>query len=180
MTNTANITDAIDLRILDYVQRSGRDGLAEIGAAVGLSVSAVNERLKKLQRDGAITGWSARVDPVAAGCGILVFMLVGVELSDERAFRRWVGARAEVLECHHVTGEWSYLLKLRVAGIAELDGFLEDTKGRHLIVRSHTLLALRSLKETAILPITLPADTASRKPPAASSRRARTRVRQPS
>jgi Lrp/AsnC family transcriptional regulator, leucine-responsive regulatory protein len=157
MANNAKNTDEIDLSILDYVQRKGRDGLAEIGAAVGLSMSAVNERLKKLQRDGVITGWSACVDPGAAGCGVLVFMLVGVDLPNERAFRRWVEARGEVLECHHVTGEWSYLLKLRVAGIAELQRFLEETKDKRLIVRSHTLLALASFKETSVLPITLPA-----------------------
>lgn len=153
----AILVDAIDLRILHYVQRRGRDGLAEIGGAVGLSVSAVNERLKKLQRDGVITGWGARVDPVAGGFPVLVFMLVGVNHANETAFQRWVDARDEVLECHHITGEWSYLLKLRVAGIAQLEDFLVRTKGKQLIVRSHTLLALGSFKETPILPM-MPAE----------------------
>lgn len=153
MIHAANSLDEIDFRILDYVQRKGRDGLAEIGTAVGLSVSAVNERLKKLQREAVITGWSARIDPDAAGCAVLVFMLVVVDLSKERDFLQWATTRGEVLECHHVTGEWSYLLKLRVAGIADLQSLLEDSKDNRLITRSHTLLALGSFKETAELPI---------------------------
>ncbi len=73
MDNRTNISDEIDVRILDYVQRNGRDGLAEIGAAVGLSVSAVNERLKRLQHDKVITGWGARVDANAIGYGVLAW-----------------------------------------------------------------------------------------------------------
>ena len=60
--------DSNDGKILAYVQRLGRASLAEIGAAAGLSVSAANERLKKLEKQGAITGWTAQIDPQAAGC----------------------------------------------------------------------------------------------------------------
>ena len=63
--------DDIDRKILDHVQLQGRASYAEIGAAVGLSVSAINDRLKKLQELGVIRGWGARVDPRAVGRGVL-------------------------------------------------------------------------------------------------------------
>ena len=68
--------DAIDRKILAYVQKGGRDSYAEIGTAVGLSISAVNERLKKLHSSGAILHWSAAVDPCSVGRPVLAFAQV--------------------------------------------------------------------------------------------------------
>src|SRR6185295_18159513 len=71
--------DDIDRKIIEYVQEKGRDTYAEIGAAVGLSVSAINVRLKKLERAGVIKGWGARVDPKAIGRGVLGFMFLLID-----------------------------------------------------------------------------------------------------
>jgi Lrp/AsnC family transcriptional regulator, leucine-responsive regulatory protein len=146
--------DAIDRRILEHVQRRGRDTYAEIGAEVGLSVSAVNERLKKLQANGTITGWHARVDAKAVGRDVLAFMLVLLERPDhERKFVESVSALPDVLECHHVTGEWSYLLKLRLRVIGEVETALAETIKRipHA-VRTHTFFALSSAKDSSFVP----------------------------
>src|SRR5579872_7479993 len=141
--------DETDARILAHVQTRGRDGLAEIGRAAGLSTSAVNGRLKRLQEAGIITGWEARVAPDAVGCAVLAYMFVAVPAAQENAFRAWIASSAQVLECHHVTGDWSYVLKLRVEDLEALDVFLDATKARGIIEKSHSILALRTFKETA-------------------------------
>jgi Lrp/AsnC family leucine-responsive transcriptional regulator len=151
--------DAIDRKILDYVQEKGRDTYAEIGAAVGLSVSAINERLKKLERAGIIKGWGARVDPKAVGQGVLAFMLLLIDRPEhERQLVEAICRLPQVLECHHVTGDWSYLLKLRLGEVAEIETVLSDTiKQNPGAIRTHTMLALSSRKETASVPCAPPA-----------------------
>lgn len=146
--------DETDRKILAFLQEEGRAAYAEIGAAVGLSVSAVNERLKKLQAAGAIRGWSARVDPRAVGRPLVAFLQVLLRgAAAERRFLETVTARPEVLECHHVTGEWSYLLKLRLSEVAELEDFLAAViKPLDGVERTHSLLALSSPKDSAVVP----------------------------
>lgn len=147
--------DSNDEKILAYVQQFGRASLAEIGAAVGLSVSAANERLKKLEKQGAITGWGARVDPEAAGCSVLAFIYILIERPEhEPAFLARVREEPAILECHHVASDWSYLLKVRAASLLAL----EDVVARRIktlpgIPRSQTIIVLSSAKETAVLPV---------------------------
>lgn len=149
--------DDIDRKILSHAQHHGRDTYAEIGAAVGLSVSAVNERLKKLQASGAIRGWQARVDPLALDLRLLAFQFVLIDRpQNEKPFLAAVTAHAEVQECHHITGEWSYLLKLRVADTAALERLVgEVVKAQRGVVRTLTMIALSSAKESAALPVDL-------------------------
>lgn len=146
--------DTIDRKILDYVQERGRDTYAEIGAAVGLSVSAINERLKKLERAGIIKGWGARVDAKAVGQGVLAYMFLLIDRpQNERRMVEAICALPQVLECHHVTGDWSYLIKLRLADVADLETVLADTiKEFPGAIRTHTVLALSSRKESAAIP----------------------------
>jgi Lrp/AsnC family transcriptional regulator, leucine-responsive regulatory protein len=145
--------DAIDRKILEFVQQHGRDTYAEIGAAVGLSVSAINERLKKLERAGIIRGWGARVDPKEVGRGVLAFMFLLIDRPEnEKPLVDAICGLPQVLECHHVTGDWSYLLKLRLAEVAEIETVLADTiKQFPGAIRTHTVLALSSRKDTAAI-----------------------------
>ena len=144
--------DFVDRKILSYVQERGRDSLAEVAAAAGLSVSAANERLKKLQARGVIRGWGARVDPRAVGRGVLAFTYVAVQRQEaEAGFVAAVAALPEVQECHHLTGEWSYLLKLRLTSIDQLERVLAGAI-KAWPVRTHTVIALSSAKESAFVP----------------------------
>ena len=150
--------DAIDRIIIDRLQADGTLTYAEIGAAAGLSASAVNDRLKRLRADGVIRRMTADIDPTALGLTLLTFVLVAVnEPPGEARFRDAVKAAPEVLECHHLTGDFSYLLKLRLRDTAHLEHFLMDgLKPLAGVVRTHTLIALSSVKETHILPASLP------------------------
>jgi Lrp/AsnC family transcriptional regulator, leucine-responsive regulatory protein len=150
--------DAIDRTILDQLQSDSTQTYAEIGVAAGLSPSAVNDRLKRLRAEGVLRRMTADVDPTALGLSLLAFVLVAVnDPQGEGGFREAMRAAPEVLECHHLTGEFSYLLKLRLRDTAHLEQFLMDRlKPLAGVVRTHTLIALSTVKETHILPASLP------------------------
>jgi Lrp/AsnC family transcriptional regulator, leucine-responsive regulatory protein len=99
-----------------------------------------------------IRGWGARVDPRAVGRGVLAFTYVAVQRQEaEAGFVAAVAALPEVQECHHVTGEWSYLLKLRLTSIDQLERVLAGAI-KVWPVRTHTVIALSSPKESAFVP----------------------------
>jgi Lrp/AsnC family leucine-responsive transcriptional regulator len=145
--------DSIDRKILDYLQQNGRDSYAEIGKTVGLSVSAINDRIKKLRANGAIRYWSAVIDPALAERNLLAFVSIQLERPEhDKAFVETVAGLAGVQECHHVTGDWSYLLKVRVRDTAALERLIVDKlKTVPGVVRSQTVIALSSSKETHTL-----------------------------
>lgn len=147
--------DDTDRKIIAFVQENGRASYAEIGAAAGLSVSAANDRLRKLQASGAIRRWTAEIDPLSAGLGILAFVHVLLERPEHSApFLERVAGLPEIQECHHVTGEWNYLLKVRTGTMPDLERLLtEGLKALPGVVRSHTAIALSSPKESALLPM---------------------------
>jgi len=152
--------DEIDRNIAVAIQLDGSAGLAELAKVAGLSVSATAERVKRLEERGVIRGWRADLDPSEVGCPLLVHAMVEVAPGAEEAgFRRFATESEAVLECHVVSGGFTYLLKLRLADLAALEAFL--SKGLRAIPgvrRVETLIALHSVKETSILPVA-PADT---------------------
>ena len=152
--------DEIDRRIIGSIQADGSLTYAEIGAAVGLAASSVNDRLKRLRAEGVVRRMTAEIDPVAVDLKLLAFILVVIEDGTAEAdFRAAMKAAPEVLECHHVTGEFSYLLKLRLRDTAQLERFLmERLKAVRGVGRTQTLIALSSSKETHILSAPLTGD----------------------
>ncbi len=147
--------DEIDRNIAVALQLDGSAGLAELAKVAGLSVSATAERVKRLEERGVIRGWRADLDPVQAGCPLLAHVLVQVAPGrDDAGFRRAVRRLEAVLECHAVTGPWTYLLKLRLADLPALEGFLnEELRSLPGVERLETLLAIATVKETSILPV---------------------------
>lgn len=147
--------DDIDRKIIETAQSDGRVTSAALAAATGLSVSAAAERLRRLQERGVIAGWAARIDPEAVGLGLLAFLFVLVDRTEHNApFLAAAAALPEVQELHHVTGEWSYLLKVRVASPRALEWLISDRiKAIPGVARSMTFIALSSTKETSALPV---------------------------
>jgi len=147
--------DDTDIAILTLLQTDGQLSYAEIGARVGLSPSAVNERLRKLHGRGAIAGTTVRIDPAVMGLGVLAFISVLIDWSEhDAAFSDAVRAMPEVLECHHVTGDWSYLLKVRTRDKDALEDLISNRiKALPGVTRSETVIALRTDKETMALPL---------------------------
>ncbi len=146
--------DDTDRKLLQLLQRDGLQSMAELSKAIGVAPSTLNDRVKRLGRLGAITGTHARVDPHVLGLDLLAFVFVGwSEGAVEAEFLKKIAAAPEVLECHHVTGGWNYLLKVRVRGTHALEAFLgnvlKQVKG---LQRTETLIVLSSPKETMELP----------------------------
>ena len=147
--------DAIDRNILVALQDNGAAGLAELAKVAGLSVSATAERVKRLEERGTIRGWRADLDPAAIGCPLLAYVFVSMRPGrEEHAFRLAMRAAEPVMECHHVTGAWTFLLKLRLPDLTALERFVADEiRGQEGVERTETILAITSAKETSILPV---------------------------
>jgi len=123
--------DATDIEILTILQDNARTSNADIARQVGLTPSAVLERIRKLERRGAITGYHARIDPESVGQGLLAYVFVR---SDERIGEQHVSRElAEipgVMEVHHVAGEDCYLAKVRAEGPQQLGLLLRESFGQ--------------------------------------------------
>ena len=147
--------DEIDRNLVVALQQDGSSGLAELAKVAGLSVSATAERVKRLEERGVIRAWRADLDPAAVGCPLLAHVLAAVAPGrDDLAFREAVRREEAVLECHAVSGAWTYLLKLRVPDLAALDAFLNGTlRALPGVQRVETSIALATVKESALLPV---------------------------
>lgn len=147
--------DSIDRTILETLMRDGRATWAAVGEATGLSPAALAQRVRRLEREGVITGYAARVDADAVGAGLLAFVLV--RFSDPARRERFltrVRSLPWVQECHHVTGEMDYLLKVRCSGTRELEHIITDElKDKCKVTESRTSIVLASAKETTEVPL---------------------------
>ena len=109
--------DRIDRRILAALQADGRITVTDLAERVGLSATPCSERMRRLERDGFITGYHARLDPHALGQSLLVFVEIRLSAKSGRIFddfRREVLKLPNVLECHLVSGDFDYLIKARI------------------------------------------------------------------
>lgn len=113
--------DTIDGMLLRHLQDDARAGFAELGRRVGLSAPAVAERVKRLETDGIISGYHAKVDLKRAGFGIVSFIRLtsAPELAVELG--RVADTTPEVMEFHHVTGTEGYVLKVAARSIEHLE-----------------------------------------------------------
>lgn len=141
--------DPIDAKILNLLQEDCSRSLAELGRAVGLSTSGVNERLKRLRARGDIRAYVALVDPQALGYATCAFVQVAVEgQENEQAFLAAAMDMLEVQEIHHVSGEFPLLLKLWARDIADLADLLNNTlKVQRGVLRVQTSVVLSSPKD---------------------------------
>jgi len=157
MTIGANISQSLDdrdRRILSLVQRDAKLSQAEIARRVGLSTAAVNERLRKLEAAGFVRRYVAVVDPKAVGAGIAAFVEVFVEHPrHEPAFVEHLLGLDEVQECHHITGEFSLLLKIRVRDMEALQQLLiHRINALEGVRQTRTVIVLSTSKEESFVP----------------------------
>jgi Lrp/AsnC family transcriptional regulator, leucine-responsive regulatory protein len=135
--------DDTDVHILGLLQDDCRTPLARIGEQVGLSAPAVLERIKKLEAAGVITGYHAIVDGRKIGMDVTAF--IGVVTSDPESIERFeqqVTALANVLECHHVTGAFTFLLKVKTASTSTLEQVITQIRSMEGVARTETTVVL--------------------------------------
>jgi len=141
--------DPIDRRILALLQEDAKRSQAEVAKAVGLTAPSVNERIRKLERAGFIRGYVALLDDRMLGHDITAFVEVFVEHPRfEAAFIQAVSELDEVLECHHITGEFSLLLKVKVTDMTAFRRLLiEKLNAIRGVRQTRTVMVLSTSKE---------------------------------
>lgn len=156
-TSDRDALDRIDLRILHVLQRDGRITNLKLAEAVGLSPTAVLARVQRLTREGYILGYEARLNPAKLGGGLLVFVEVLLDRTTPNVFEHFkaaVQAAPQVLECHMVAGGFDYLVKTRVADMADYRRFAGDVLWQLPGVReTRTYAVMEEVKSTHHLPL---------------------------
>lgn len=148
------ILDATDRTILDILQKNGRTRRNELAEAVGLTIPTISERLRKLEDQGIILGYGARLDPKKMGMDITAFVIVTVDSSRHyQAFLDHTKSTDEILEVHAVTGEGTHLLKIRTANTTSLEKLLSKIQAWAGVTHTTTSIVLSSTKETSRLKI---------------------------
>jgi Lrp/AsnC family leucine-responsive transcriptional regulator len=159
--------DDTDIRILGLLQDDCRTPLARIGEQVGLSAPAVLERIKKLEAAGVIAGYHALVDARKLGLDVTAF--IGVITTDPDSieqFEQSIGGLDNVLECHHVTGAFTFLLKVKTANTSTLERLISQIRSIEGVARTETTVVLSTYIERVQLGLT----TGTPTPPGATRR----------
>ena len=144
--------DRIDRKILQVLQREARVPMTELAERVGLSVTPCGERVKRLEQEGVIEGYYARLNPHQLGFNLLVF--VELRLSAKSGpifeqFRREVSKLPNVLECHLVSGDFDYLVKVRIPEMAAYRQVLGDMLLKlPAAIESRSYIVMEEIKES--------------------------------
>ena len=149
--------DRKDRQILHLLQESGRLSSAELARRVNLSAPGLQKRLKKLERNGCIDRYVALVNREALGLDVLCFAQVTLTRHQSDCVTQFcdrVRGLPEVLECHHLSGEFDYLLKVVVANHRHLAQFLSEQISQIPGVdRIRTSIVLDEIKVSTSLPL---------------------------
>lgn len=143
--------DLLDQKILTALQKDSRISMAKLSELVGLSLSACHRRVKLLETNGIISGYTVRVDRSALNLEIQVF--IEVKLTSQRkdditAFEKAIEHMPEVLECHLISGEFDYLIRLITKNTAAYENLYRNRLSQiPSVSQMKTLLSLSTVKE---------------------------------
>jgi Lrp/AsnC family transcriptional regulator, leucine-responsive regulatory protein len=147
--------DEIDYKIVEVLMQQGRITWAELGNILGMSAPAAAERVRQLEAQGVIKHFAAQIDPLALDYSLAAFIAVSLARPEHRdGFLVKVQELPEVQECHHVTGDDDYWLKVRCTSTSHLDWLLrEQLKSLPGVLRTRTTIILSTAKETSAVPL---------------------------
>jgi Lrp/AsnC family leucine-responsive transcriptional regulator len=149
--------DRIDRKILGILQRNGRIAVTELSEQVGLSPTPCAERIRRMEREGTITGYHARVDPAALGLKLLVFVEIKLSAKSGDVFdrvKRELQFVPQVMECHLVSGDFDYLIKARIREMSEYRQLLGDVlKKLPGAAESRSYVVMEEIRESLELPV---------------------------
>jgi len=126
ISNEANLLDSVNRNLIAELQAEARTSLAELGRRVGLSAPAVAERLQRLESSGVIRGYRAEVDPRALGYPLAAVLRIRPAPRQLPKIAELAQATPQVIECHRVTGEDCFYMKLHLHSIEELEELLDQ------------------------------------------------------
>ena len=149
--------DRIDRKILEILQRQGRIPMTELAQQIGLSTSPCTERVRRMEREGVITGYHARIDPQVIGKTLLVFVEITLSSKSADVFdkvRTELLHVPEVMECHLVSGGFDYLVKARLRAMSDYRRLLGDLlKKLPVSAESNSYVVMEEVKESLYLPL---------------------------
>jgi Lrp/AsnC family leucine-responsive transcriptional regulator len=122
--NSEKLFDEISWKILNILQSNARISFAELGRLIGLSAPAVAERVRRLEEASIITGYYTEINKEKVGQPIMVFIKLTTSARGYARFLEQARGFTEILECHHVTGDYNFLLKAVVSSVAHLETLL--------------------------------------------------------
>jgi len=117
--------DTVNLKLIEELQKDARLAHAELGRRVGLSAPAVAERLQRLQETGVITGYHAAIDPRALGLSLSVILRIRPSPREIPKVAELARDTPEVVECHRITGEDCFFMKLHVRDVEHLETVID-------------------------------------------------------
>lgn len=146
-------TDDLDHMIAECIMRDASLTSSQLGEKVGLSSSAANERLRRLKQTGVIKKITAQVDAEFMDMDLCAFIFVSIDEQECKAyFLRGVAEHKSILECHHVTGDYSYILKVRCKNTKALEALITDFLRRECKVsQTMTQVVLSSNKDESLI-----------------------------
>lgn len=152
--------DPFDLKILEALQSEGRLSNVDLANRIGLSPSPCLRRVKRLESEGVIAGYAARIDRAKVGMGMTVFVAVALERHREEEnerFSKVVQRLPQVVSCHAISGEADFLLEIAVADLPQYSEFVLKRLRRIPGVKSlHSSFALETLKAASSLQLPRP------------------------
>jgi Lrp/AsnC family leucine-responsive transcriptional regulator len=150
--------DDIDRRILAELQEDCKAPLAQVGRRVGLSAPSVMERIRKLEEAGIIRGYHAVLDSRKIGLDVTAFIGVSMASNGIDRLEQVLVEIDEVLECHHVTGAYTVLLKVRTQNTQALERLISRVRLVDGVLRTETLVVLSTQLERTLIPLGVNAD----------------------
>jgi len=152
-----NLLDELDRAILTILQGNGRISNVELAQRISLSPPATLTRVRRLENLGFIDGYMALVNREKIGYDMICFVSVILsihQVEQVEGFRKAIQTMPQVLECHHVTGEYDYLLKIVVKNRQDLEQFvMAELTPIQGVARIHTSLVLTEIKQTTVMTI---------------------------
>jgi Lrp/AsnC family leucine-responsive transcriptional regulator len=125
LASEQRVLDAVDLRLVAELQTDARVTRAELGRRVGLSAPAVGERVGRLEAAGVIAGYRAQVDPRALGLSLSVVLRIRPAAQQLAKIADLARRTPEVVECHRITGDDCYFMKMHVRDVEHLEEVID-------------------------------------------------------
>ena len=149
--------DHIDIKILRYLTKDARMNASQISQKVNLSISAVIERMKKMEASGLIKGYTAVIDEKLAGFNVQAMISIRLEHPKyNQEFNRRMCSHECVMECFYITGDFDYIARIGVSSTDELTKVLHDIKQISGVSLTRTYVVLDNIKQnTAVAPRSL-------------------------
>ena len=149
--------DLVDRKLISLLQKDGKLTMKQLSSELGLSITPIYERLRRLERNGIITGYHAAVDSKKVGFGFEVFASVTLESHKSdylREFEVEISKFSEVMECYHLAGSFDFLIKLLVK---DMDDYAKFVNGRLAKLNNirlvQSMMVLKKIKQSRELPL---------------------------